>query len=368
MKTTRIHGLARIWIAAAALPLALSGQGAPVPADPHELVTDHAKAVTTEQDRLSTVQLIERARSGYRLRDARRGYDLKVSFVVNSGGQTRFDGTWAMEDVFAPGLGWRWTATAGSAYSITRIAVGDQLYGEETASYVPLRLHEVRAALFDPIPAAALVRRSALRTAAVQYKGDRLTCVLLSEPGSAGAAVSARRWDETEECFDAQTGLLRSHSQVPGRFYVYNYAPALRLGDRGLPRKVIVTEGGKTVTEISLDSLTELNSPERTLFTPTAAMRERGRAITLEGARKLWQTVPGSHASSSGAASHTVCVFGVITPAGKLAEAHSLQPSDPKSQAAVDAAKRIDFSRAAPQGAFPQQQFAFVFEQFVPAP
>jgi len=46
-------------------------------------------------------------------------------------------------------------------------------------------------------------------------------------------------------------------------------------------------------------------------------------------------------------------------------EAHSLQPTDPNSQAAVEAAKQIDFSSPAPIVGRPQQHFVFIIEKFV---
>jgi hypothetical protein len=48
-----------------------------------------------------------------------------------------------------------------------------------------------------------------------------------------------------------------------------------------------------------------------------------------------------------------------------LVEAHSLQPSDPHSEAAVEAAHRLNFPRRARAGARPQQYFVFVIEKFV---
>jgi hypothetical protein len=60
-----------------------------------------------------------------------------------------------------------------------------------------------------------------------------------------------------------------------------------------------------------------------------------------------------------------VCVFGLVSSTGQLVEAHSLQPSDPNSQAAVDDARQIDFSPTIPAGAQPQQHFAFVMEKFI---
>jgi len=62
---------------------------------------------------------------------------------------------------------------------------------------------------------------------------------------------------------------------------------------------------------------------------------------------------------------HPVCVFGLITPSGEVAEAHSLQPSDPNSQAAVESVKRMTFHSSTPAGGRPEQRFVFIIEKFV---
>jgi hypothetical protein len=71
--------------------------------------------------------------------------------------------------------------------------------------------------------------------------------------------------------------------------------------------------------------------------------------------------------SAASAEAHTVCVFGVVTPSGQLVEAHSLQPSDPNSDAAVAAVRQMSFARAARPGTQPQQHFVFVVGSFVGA-
>jgi hypothetical protein len=298
------------------------------------------------------------------LRSAGRGYNLKVSFTVNSGGQTEYDGVWRMEDVFDPDQGFRWTAKASAAYAITRISANGKFYGEETASYIPLRLQEARAALFDPIPSSGSVARASIRTSSAMFNGAQLICVLLSASGNAASPAAGRRWDETEECIDPQSGLLQTQSQVPGRYYAYEYLNAPRLAGHVLPRKVTVTEAGKIVTEISVDSLTELPAADPSLFVPSEEMKARGRAIAMGGAQKI-SRVAGRGPFAPGATAQAVCVFGVVTPSGQLVEAHSLQPSDPNSQAAVEAAKQMSFSHPAPLGALPQQHFVFVIEKFV---
>ncbi len=337
----------------------------PVPADPLELVTAQVRPIAGPSARTAVLSLLGRARDRYDLKNAGHAWDLKTTFTVNSGGQTEYDGTWQMEDIFDPKLGLRWTAKASAAYSITRISSNGTLYGEQTGSYVPLRLAEARAALFDPIPPAASVAQASIRTANAMLGGVQLTCILFSGSGSnSGTSTNTtpgRHWMETEDCVDPQSGLLRVHSQVPGRYYLYDYSGGLQLNGRMLPSHVAVTEGGKTVTEISVDSLSDLPSSDPSLFVPTDEMKARGQATVLGGAQKL-SIVSGQ--SSPGATAHVVCVFGVVTADGQLVEAHSLQPSDPNSQAAVDAARQMNFASMSATSTRPQQHFAFIVARF----
>jgi len=359
---------ALLLVATAALSMAAHRQRTPaiasIPSDPLEMATGQIRPVQSTADRTNILHLLERARANYTLPGAGQAYDLKVTFTVNSGGQTAYDGAWKMEDWFDPKQGQRWTAQSPGDFTAARISVNGKLYGQESGSYIPLRLQEARAALFDPLPSAEYLARASIRTSTAIYDWAQVTCVLLSGPGNAASAASARRWDEAEECIDPQSGLLSIHSQVPGRYNAYDYTDGPRLAGHALPRKVTITEGGQTVTEISVDSLNELASARTGLFVPTETMKEQGRALSMEGAQKLWR-VAGRGSVPRGTPADAVCVFGVVTPSGQLVEAHSLQPLDPNSPAAVAAAKQIDFSHAAPLGPQPQQHFVFVIEQFV---
>jgi hypothetical protein len=363
---TMLHKAVSRLILAGGLSLALPAQNSPkaepIPGDPLEIVTGQVSAVDA-MGRSDALGLLQRARSQYELRGAGRGYDLKVAFTVKSGGQTEHDGAWEMEDVFDPKQGLRWTAKAADGYAITRISSNGMLYGEDGASYVPLRLHEARAALFDPIASLENVKRASIRTSTAVYQGSALTCVLLSGSGRGAPTVGGRRWDETEECIDPQSGFLKIHSPVPGRSYAYDYSGALPLAGRVMPRQVVVTEGGRTVTTITVESLTEVSGSDASFFLPTAEMRAKGRPIGLGGAQKIWRSMT-QNPSSGKAAAQTVCVFGVVTPSGQLMEAHSLQPANPNSALAISAAKQMSFSRSTPTGDQPQQYFVFVFESF----
>jgi len=154
---------------------------------------------------------------------------------------------------------------------------------------------------------------------------------------------------------------------APGRYEVYDYSNAPTLAGRTWPRKVTVTEGGKTVMELHVDSLTELPTADPALFVPSPEMKVREPGIAMAEAQKISVFYkPGRIASNS--TIHPVCVFGLITPSGQVAEAHSLQPSDPNSQAAVDSAKRMNFYRPTPPGVRPEQRFVFILEKFVSSP
>ncbi len=186
---------------------------APIPGDALEMVSGPVQPVDTPSSRDAAIALLVRARNNYALRTASQGYDVKVAFTVDSHGQTAYDGAWQMEELFDPKLGLRWTAKAEAGYTTTQISSQEKYYGEGTSDVIPLRLQEARAALFGAIPTGNF-SRAAIRTSTATFNGTPVTCVLIS--GSRNAtAVSGRSWDETEECIDPQSGLLKVHSQVP---------------------------------------------------------------------------------------------------------------------------------------------------------
>lgn len=336
-----------------------AAQQGPIPGDPLELANGQARAIDAHPDRAATLQLLGRARDTYGLRNAGQAYTLKVTFTVDSGGQTEHDGVWEMEDIFQPGQGLRWTAKSSDGYQITEISANGKYYASGMASYIPLRLQEARAALFDPMPSAERVARAPFRTTSAAFNGAQLTCVLLAENPAAPSA--ARRWDETEECVNPQSGLLMVHSQVPGRYYAYDYTDAPQLAGYQLPRKVTVTEAGRIVSEISVDSLTD-SPADPALFVPTAQMKALGPPVAMAGAEKIFRQ------SSSGTVPTTVCIFALVTPSGDIAEAHSLQPADPNSKAALAEANAFHFPRLTIPGARPKQHFVFIIGAFASHP
>jgi hypothetical protein len=352
------------------LPLATFAQNAPrmvpVPADPLELVTNQAQAARTPESREAALQLLGRARDGFTLQKTGQAYRLKVRFTADSQGQTNYDGSWEMEDLYNPGQGVHWTANAVAGYTSTAISSKGTVYGEGTASAIPLRLHEARGLLYRPIASAPYAQRESIRTATAAFRGTTVTCVLLSRSRNGVNPAIGRGWEETEECIDPQSGLLQVHSEVPGRYVVYDYSNAPQLGGHVLPRSVTVTEAGRIVSKISVESVEGTAPADPSLFLPTEAMKSGGPATAMTGATKITR-VHGEGPFTSAMVVRPVCVFGIVTPTGQLVEAHSLQPSDPNSDAAVEDAKAIDFSPTLPAGTPPRQHFVFVIEKFVAA-
>jgi hypothetical protein len=269
-----------------------------------------------------------------------------------------------MEDMFVPGQGYRWTASATAGYTTTRITIAGKVYGDSAGRAVPLRLLEARGLLFDPIPSAAYADRGSIRTATATFRGAAVTCLLLSRSRNAANPAAGRDWEETEECIDPQSGLLQVHSEVPGRSAVYDYANAPQLGGHILPRSVTIAEGGRVVSKISVESLRGIAVADPGLFVPSDEMKAEGPAVAITSATKV-SRVQGLGPISLAVMLRPVCVFGMVTAAGHLVEAHALQPSDPNSQAAVEDAEKIDFSPLTPAGAPPRQHFVFVIEKFV---
>jgi hypothetical protein len=334
---------------------------APVASDPLELATRKIQVVASA-NRKAMLDLLARARGNYALRRPGLGYNLKVTFTTDSQGQTNYDGAWELEDLFLPGHGLNWSARAAAGYNITGVSMNGELYGDGTDGVVPLRLEEARGVLLHPLPTAEYASRESMRATPAPFGGTTVTCILLSTSQKPVLPALGRAWEESEECIDPQTGFLMMHSEAPGRYIVYDYTNATAFNGHTLPRTVTVHEGGRIVSTITVEKLEEVTQADESKFVPTDRMREKGRSVEMTAMTKV-SRIHAQGSITSAMTIRPVCVFGLVTPTGQLVEAHSLQPSDPNSQAAVEDAMQINFS--APAGAPPRQHFVFVIEKFV---
>ena len=122
-----------------------------------------------------------------------------------------------------------------------------------------------------------------------------------------------------------------------------------------------VIENETTIIEERVESLEALPAVDPNEFTPTAQMRSQRPGTAMAGLEKM--TLGPTRSPS--ASLQSVVIFGLLTPDGKVAEAHPLQSSDP---ALIDAALRrvtqMRWQSAAAPGADREQHELFTVVHF----
>ncbi len=333
-----------------------------VPENPSELASSGVHIVDAPEERDALIRLMDKARSYYTLKEARRAYHLKTSFTVTAGGATKYDGDWQMDEMFAPGLGVHLTArTSGSVFE--QLTTSNLTYQNTPDGIFPLRLHEAHGHLLGPLESTKNMRQDLIRTVTASLHGAAVTCLLLSNARRSPEANSpGRLWQEREECIDPQTGHLLLHSPAPGLYVLYDFSQPVKFQTKELPAKMTVIENEATVIEERVESLDALQSVDPGNFTPTAQMRSQAPGTGMAGRQTL--TVGPTRASVP---IQTVVVFGLLTPDGKVTEAHPLQSSDP---ALIDAALRrvsqMRLQAAVAPGAAREQHELFAVVHFAP--
>ena len=333
----------------------------PVPGDPLELVTGPTEPVKTPEARARVLQLLARARY---LSNVRSGaYDLKTTFT--SVGEPASDGSWTLDDT-SSGVGlYRWTAR-GPKYSVTNLYNNQLLYSDQPAGTAPLRLQQVRTAIFFAYLGPNFIQRTNIRTASSNLNGTTLTCALLSpNDRSPESDKPGRRWNESEYCFDEKLGLLITYSAAPGIYVLYDYSKPLHYNDRTVPGKITITEAGNTVIEAHLESLTDSEDANAEIFKPTSNMTQIGAGSLMT---PPWHFVinPSSGPITASSSLQPVIVHGVLTPQGQIAEPEIIQTSNRALNAqALDAVKHWLWEENTAPGATPQQHEAFITVNFI---
>jgi hypothetical protein len=149
-----------------------------VPSDPLELVTSDAQPVETVDQRAAATTLLLKASTLLDIRPY--PYHRKTTFT--SFGSTASDGAWQLEDTTMAGHHYRWTAQ-GPGYSVINIYGDKTLYSSQPALTLPVRLSQVRSAMWFVRPMVG--PRATLRTAMGSLNGLSVECILLSNFGTA---------------------------------------------------------------------------------------------------------------------------------------------------------------------------------------
>ncbi len=382
MLTLRVLWVAAISVAVSAAVFAQNGAVAigsgepvrlnalpesPVPSDPLELATGEVQVVQTPEQRAQVLQLLRRARLLSNVRA--QPYDMKTTFT--SFGQGANEGAWQMEDI-SPGAGlYRWTAQ-GNNYSVVNLYKDQVLYSTQPAGSVPLRIQQLRTAIFFAYLGPAYLQQAAMRTTSGSLNGAELSCALLSGRAEVAPATPGRRWEETEYCVDTKSGLLTTYSAAPGMYVLYDYSKAIQFHDHILPGKITMTEAGGTILEAQVTSVTDPSATDEGeanagLFTASSGMTSIGVGPLMTPPWRFPVFAP-SGAVTASSTIHPVIVHGILTPNGEVTDAEALQTSDSNlaEQALAIAKKWRGIAGNAP-GATPQQHEVFINVKFVVA-
>jgi len=330
---------------------------APVPSDPHELVSGTIKVLDETDQRATVLGLVERARQNNDLHaPAGHAFDLRVSFEAS--GDVAQTGKGQMEELWLEPYKWRWSATFGS-YTQTRLMAG-RMY-DENPSFLPIRLQMVRGTIFWPIHTGP---NELLRIAPGTWNGSPVMCVLSSAPRWEAAKSAGRSWEESEFCIDTKSGLLQTYSVAPGIYAVYDYSDAVQFHASRFPRTITIYESGAAVLTVRVDSLTDPGEVEAALFQPTPKMASQTTGPVIAG--QLHLIAPGGASPTPIEAIQPVIVHALLDPEGKVQEAESLQTGNPALSSAAVALVRNSTYAPQQQGRALQRE-AFIDVRFVPA-
>lgn len=289
----------------------------PVPSDPLELIIGDAQPVTDVNQRADMINLLVQAHQRSNVRA--QPYDLKTSFTVTGPLST---GRWQLEDI-SPGQElYRWTAQ-GPDYSAVNLNVSRIFYSNQSATGLPLRLIQVREAIFKS--EAVVGPRATLRTANASLNGVDLVCALIAHNAIAPAGSGGRQWEEQEYCVDPKAGTLVTYSEAPGLYFHYDYSKALQFHGKLIPNGFTITQAGQTVVEAQTESVSDpVNNPEAF---QTTGLNQIGVGATMSSA---WQyrvrlPLPGD---APGAMAQVVELHALQSPGGQVSDVELLASSD----------------------------------------
>ena len=341
-----------------------------LPADPLELVTGAAQPVQNAEQRIAAIGLLEKAQNLSNVRA--QPYDLKTSFI--SSGGLASDGNWSLEDTSA-GHKYRWTANGPNYSAVNLYPEGSTngLYGNQPSGILPLRLLQVRSALFFIY--LTVGPQASVRTATGSLNGAAQNCVLIVIGAGSRTFTGGRNWEESEYCIDAQTGLLTQYSPAPGLFIRYDYSSGIRFHNKFIPTVFTITENGQTVAEAKTVSVTDPPAATDAMFNP-AGLTALGSGRAMNPGMNLplvqfvaGQRMPSSNANApySGVEMQAVTMHGNIAGDGSLSEAEILASSDSTlNQPAIERAKDVFKARAQNQpGATAQSSELILTFEFV---
>jgi hypothetical protein len=289
----------------------------PVPSDPLELITGGAQPITDPTQRAKIIDLLIAVHRNSNVRA--QPYDLKTTFTVTG---SLSAGQWQEEDTSRGGDGYRWTVE-GPGYSAVTLTVDRVTYSSQASATLPLRLMQVREAIFKP--EAVVGSYATLRTANATLNGADLLCALVTHNAATAAAAGTRRWEEQEWCVDPNAGTLVTFSAAPGQYLHYDYSKGLRFNGKQIPNGFTITQAGQTIIEAQTESVAA-PTENAAAFQP-AGLNQLGVGPVMSlAASEFRMTLP--RAASAGTALQIVALHGMVSPTGELSDVEVLASSD----------------------------------------
>jgi hypothetical protein len=325
--------------------LSVQNKVAPVPADPHELVTGMAQVLATPSDRTNAMTLLERAKQNSDMHmPGAPPFAIEVSFVTQAG-------LGEISETWLSGRSWRYDQSLGR-YSETRVGGGGQTFAKRVGM-APMQVQMVRSAMFWPVGGNPSVNM--IRSAAAEWNGKAVTVVLIS--GNSESIYPGRHWVETEYVIDNATGLLQIYSRAPGTFAVYSYDKGLQFHGRQMPDRITFFVAGAQAVDAQLVSISDPGSVDAKLLSPTPDMQPDGPAsVGLNQRFPLYTRDTGNSGMLK-----QVIVHATLDSDGNAVETVFSAAADPGLiETAMDLVKKTKFSVAA------SQTDAYINVRFVP--
>jgi len=336
----------------------------PIPADALEMVTGRSKVVDDAQERATVFELLERARQNAMLQTGGSApYTMKVSF--EAAGDVQYTGSGTMQETWRSASNWRWTAQLGG-YTQTRLLAEGRTHDLRSNDFVPMRVQMVRDALLWPMWFSP---RALARVAPARLGDSEVLCGLFSRPSNDPALMSSepgRRWVETEFCMEPRSSLLRVDSSAPGIYTLYDYSDAIAFHGHTIPRSVTVTEEGRTVLTIHVDSISAPTEQELALLKPSGQLQTAGSLPGLGGPYRIPQYAPAPQIAGQNSMVRPIIVHAIVGQDGRVLDAEALQHYDPGlTQAALDLVRRSTYPPQGGEFGFAQREY-FINVKFLP--
>jgi hypothetical protein len=245
-------------------------------------------------------------------------YDLKTTFVSDGGLPS--DGSWTLQDT-SPARGlYRWTAQGPNyaAVNLYNNTIQGMLYSNQPGGVLPLRLAQVREAIFFNF--APVGPQVPFRTAVGYVNGAAQSCVLVGgQMIAAQTSSGGRNWSDSEYCVDSTTGLLTTYSPAPGLYVHYDYSNGIKFHNKMIPGSFTISEAGRVVVTAKTESVADPGDPKSALF-DSAGLTPLGVGTAMTPAFNLRTRVPvdAKTLRSANLAAQVVVLHGSLSPDGHL--------------------------------------------------